>query len=227
MSLKNEKMIDRSVKKMHKKWERLKGWGQKNLLIAVSSISLSAGMTAPTQMQAQTRGEKEVPVEQLASYLNGLRRTSNEGPTANTAHYQNQKQHAYGSAGWLKDHNYLLDFKLSRNINHERFIGAFLDGNTIDRYGIPTHVVYLPIDPIHDKPIRVSMENARQMVEHPGGDTLGVYLSPNGTDLNNPENNHNPWGFGRRGHGSKGERIARGAADAILTAARIAAHRGR
>lgn len=207
MSLKTERAIDEAITTLHaSKWDKLKRFGRKSLLSAVSAISIASGMMGTSmQMQAhEPESYTTVRLEDLDAYLKGQK--TQQAPQnqqqyaeiyANRDSYRRQhSQASYGSDQWLEEHGYEYDPYLSDYVNPYKYLGAFIDWNCTDRYGHPTSVVYLPTDPIHDKPIRTSMDNAKEMRKHPGGDTLGIYHSPTGTDINNPENNSSWGGFG-------------------------------
>lgn len=231
MSLKTERVIDKVVSNLNRqKWQKLTNYGRKALLTTVSTISLTVGMLGtPTQAHAQAPQKYvTVNVKDLDAYLNGNRDVASaqtsqqrgyERVYANRDAYRAQRQqnYEYGSAEWLEAHHYEYSPRYSnRNLNRRDWLGAYLDYSQTDRYGRPTHVVYLPRNPL-GRIHRTSVDDAEQMRKHPGGDTLGIYSSPNGTDINNPENNA-PWGYpvGGHHHGSRAERIADAAAHVIF-----------
>lgn len=231
-TLRTERAVNDAVIHLNEsKLEILKRWGRKALLTTASAISLVAGMAGTAQqMQAQNRQAIEISVNGVNTPLrldNGS--TVLEGQEEYAQIYENrdnyyrqQRQAPYGSAQWLEENGLEYDARLSRHVNRHDFLGAFIDWNNVDRYGMPTHVVYLSRDPIHKDSVRVTRENAKQMAEHPGGDALGIY-NARGADLNNPENNPS-WGGYDGGYydgpcgGGKAERVVRTVGAAARTA---------
>ncbi len=85
----------------------------------------------------------------------------------------------------------VYDPMLSEGLNHDQWRGAYIDPTRIID-GKPA-VVYLPNDPLHDRPHITNMDDAVKAHDYAGGDTLGLYRDSSGVDINNPENN----GWGR------------------------------
>lgn len=206
MTLKTERAVNEAVTQLNtSNWKKAKRWGKKVLLATVSTFGFVAGMMGTAQqMQAQNREVVEVSINDLNAYLSNRRGTTVQTKQQQYAQVyanrdncrrQHQQAAAYGSAQWLEERGLEYDVRLSRNINRREYLGAFIDWNSVDRYGTPTQVVYLPVNP-NNRPVKTNMDDAQKMCKHPGGDTLGIYRNPNGPDTNNPENNPSWNGYG-------------------------------
>ncbi len=228
MTLKTERAVNEAVTRLNaSKWDKMKKWSRRALLAAVSTISIAAGMVGTSQqMQAQNPQVIEVSVNDLGAYLNANRgNTAQAGQQqyaqvyANRDNYRRQHQQAaYASPQWLEENGLEYDAKLSRNLNWREYLGAYIDWNCVDRYGMPTHVVYLPQNP-RNRPVRINMDDAQKMCKHPGGDALSIYCSPTGTDINNPENNPSWDGdYHESPRGRKVRRVLHNVDNAVRTA---------
>lgn len=241
MNLKSEKLMDQAVTKTNHKWlNKALRWGKHALLATTSAFAIASGLVGTSQQMYAQRPQEYVTVNasDLGAYLASTRGGQTQQQYAKVYEYrdnyrqqrQASAQAAYGSPQWLQEHNYVYDPYLSQNLDYSKFIGAFLDYNSLDRYGCPRNVVYLPTDIVHNKPISINIDGAMKMAEYPGGDTLGIYLSPTGTDINNPENNPSWGGYGYGGqyrpHTRVGQKI-QGAFEILDGIGRIVRSNGR
>lgn len=91
----------------------------------------------------------------------------------------------------------IYDPMLSEGLDHSKYQGAYLDPSRM--IGGKPAVVYVPNDTLHDSPHVTNMDDAVKAHDHAGGDTLGLYRSRTGIDINNPENNsYYGYGYGSR-----------------------------
>lgn len=200
MNFKTERAIETAVTKTNKsKWEKTKKWSRRALLATASAISITAGIFGTSQqMNAQNpQNYVTVNVNDLGAYLNSRNSSQNNQQQyaqiyANRDTYRQQqavRQAPYASPEWLAARGLEpASGKLNRNINRKKFIGAFYNWNSVDRYGRPASIIYLPRDQ-HDSPITINIDDANKAAAYPGGDALGLYRNPHGVDINNPENN--------------------------------------
>lgn len=88
----------------------------------------------------------------------------------------------------------IYDPMLSEGLNHDKWQGAYINPNhLID--GKPA-VIYLPNDPLHDRPHTTNMDDAVKAHDYAGGDALGLYRDPSGVDINNPNSGRGRYGYG-------------------------------